>query len=93
MATVRQLKNLITPVVGVDEDGNFFNDTNPAPVKVMGGGAIITEAYDYVAVTYPNSVTEIYTFKSGGAGGTTVGVVTVTYTDDTKESLLTVVRA
>ena len=46
--------------------------------------------YDYVAITYPDTVTEVYTFKIGGSGGTTVEVITNVYTDATKASLLSV---
>ncbi len=46
--------------------------------------------YDYLAVAYPAADTETYTFKTGGAGGTTVGLLTVVYADSTKENLLTV---
>lgn len=43
--------------------------------------------YDYVAVTYPIATQEVYVFKIGGSGGTTVGTITLTYTDSTKENL------
>jgi hypothetical protein len=46
--------------------------------------------YDYLAVGYPAADTETYTFKIGGAGGTTVGLLTVVYTDATKADLSTV---
>lgn len=48
--------------------------------------------YDYIAVTYPDSVTEVYTFKTGGSGGSTVATVTVVYTNSTKANLLTVTK-
>jgi hypothetical protein len=49
-------------------------------------------AYDYIVVTYPDSVTEVYTFKTGGSGGTTVRTVTVVYTAADKNNLSTVAR-
>jgi len=49
-------------------------------------------AYDYVSVAYPDDTTEVYTFKQGGSGGTTVETVTITYVDNTKEQLSTVTR-
>ena len=66
----------------------FDNEGNP----VDNFGSLVKAAYDVVAVTYPTTVQEVYTHKSGGISGTTVGVVTVDYTDDTKVnlSLLTV---
>jgi hypothetical protein len=67
-----------------------------------GGGAaedthlaiagLVKVPYDYFAVTYPDAVTETYTYKKGGATGTTVSVVTLVYTDSTKSLLLTGTR-
>lgn len=56
------------------------------------GGSIVTKAYDYITASYPDSVTEIYVFKIGGSGGTTVATVTVVYTDSTKDNLSTVTK-
>ena len=39
--------------------------------------------YDYVSRVLTDSVTETYTFKTGGASGTTVGTIIVVYTDST----------
>lgn len=58
-------------VLNVDESGNFIN----------------LPSHDYIAVTYPNNTTEVYTYKSGGSGGTTVLTITLVYTDTTKENL------
>ena len=55
--------------------------------------ALVTEAYDYVSVSYPNATTETYTYKQGGASGTTVATITVTYTDSSKESVLTIEKS
>lgn len=61
-------------------------------VKSIAGGGLITEVWDYLVVTYPTATTELYTFKTGGSGGTTVNAVTITYTDSTKASISTVVK-
>ena len=53
----------------------------------------LTEKYDYVVVTYPVATTDVYTFKEGGSGGTTVATVTLVYTDSTKSDLSTVTKA
>jgi len=45
--------------------------------------------YDYVAVTYPTTSQEVYTFKTGGVGGTTVATVTLTYSDAVTKAILT----
>lgn len=48
---------------------------------------LIDFSYDYVGATYPDAVTEVYVFKDGGSGGTTVGTITIVYTDSTKANL------
>lgn len=55
-------------------------------------GQLVDESFDYIGVTYPSSTEEVYTYKTGGASGTTVAVVTVTYTDGTKENVSSVAR-
>lgn len=72
------------------EDLEYFkfddrNSTSPA-VRIINSG-LLNVQYDYFEVSYPNAVTEVYTFKEGGASGTTVRVLTITYTDSTKENL------
>ncbi len=49
--------------------------------------------YDYIGVAYPDSVTETYTYKTGGSSGTTVGTLTIVYTDSTKASLTSVTKS
>lgn len=56
---------------------------------------LINFAYDYVLATYPDDITEVYTFKSGtigGIGGVTVGTITVIYSDNTKELISSAYR-
>ena len=48
--------------------------------------------YDYVSVNYFDTVTEIYTFKIGGASGTVVATVTLVYTDASKANLSSALR-
>ena len=71
------------------QDVNVFNDS---PIDVFSANSLITEAYDYISAAYPNSTTETYTYKSGGASGTLVAIVTVVYTDATKDLVSTVTR-
>lgn len=52
----------------------------------------MTEAYDYIAIAYPDGDTEVYTYKKGGAGGTAVATITVNYTDASKENVSNVAR-
>lgn len=53
---------------------------------------LVLPAYDYVSVAYPDAVTEVYTFKSGGSLGSTVATVTIVYTASDKASLSTVTK-
>ena len=65
---------------------------NKIAVAVIEEGGLNIGSYDYVAVTYPTATSEVYTFKSGGSGGTTVSTVTLVYTDSTKEDLSSATR-
>jgi len=76
-----------------------------APVVVTGvaGEGLATEAtllkvpglsipiYDYVSLTQ-NATQDIWEFKDGGAAGSTVAIVTVTFTDATKATISTVAK-
>lgn len=53
-------------------------------------GSMSGVVWDRVDVTYPDSVTEVYTFKLSGS---TVATFTVTYTDSSKANLSSVVRS
>lgn len=55
-------------------------------------GKLVPEKYDYIAATYPTTSTEVYTYKTGGSGGTTIATVTVVYSDSTKTILSSVAR-
>lgn len=62
-----------------------------------GYGVQVTEAglqlpvYDYLS-NAPTSLTDVYTFKIGGAAGTVVCVVTVVYTTSAKSTIDSVTR-
>lgn len=60
-----------------------------AGLPVLSGFSIAP--YDYVA-NVSASTTDTYTFKTGGAGGTTVATITLTFTDSTKAVLSTAVK-
>lgn len=60
----------------------FDDSTNAQRAKIIG--AAVDVAWDYLAVTYPAATQEVYTFKSGGSGGTTVKTITVNYTTSAK---------
>jgi hypothetical protein len=52
----------------------------------------ITSPFDYIAASYPNVMTEVYVYKSGGSSGTTVGTITVIYSDSTKNVIMSVAK-
>ena len=60
--------------------------------RVQPSGSFFVHAlHDYIALAQA-ATTDTWTFKSGGAGGTLVATVTITYTDSTKATISTVVR-
>lgn len=71
-----------------DINGDLINPATEETLQSVAGFNI--PAYDYIGVSYPTSSSEVYVFETGGSGGTTVGTLTVTYTDSTKASLLSV---
>ena len=63
-----------------------------AALDVIPMNSLVPDGYDYVAVTYPTSTSEVFTFKTGGSGGTTVATITLVYTDASKNDLSTVTK-
>lgn len=71
----------------------YLSSTNHLlDVNATIGGSLVTEPFDYISATYPDVVTEIYTYKIGGSGGIIVAVVTVVYVDSTKDRLVSVTK-
>ena len=64
---------------------------NPDGTNVFAG-LLSGVTWDFLQVTYPTTTTETFTFKDGGSGGTTEAVVTITYTDTSKDDIDTVER-
>jgi hypothetical protein len=52
-------------------------------------GSLVPVAYDYIAYT-SGATNDVYVYKTGGSGGTTVKTVTITYTDASKAVLSSV---
>jgi hypothetical protein len=78
-----------------DREFDKFVDIASKPVvrvTDVAGNSMVPSVWDYLKVTYPLGTTEVYTFKTGGSGGTTVSTVTVVYTDSTKANVDTVTR-
>lgn len=72
-----------------ENDKFFENFQGETTVRV---GDYVQASWDYLSVAYPTSTQEVYTFKSGGSGGTTIATVVVDYTDSTKDFISTVAR-
>lgn len=56
------------------------------------GGKLVPENYNYINASYPDSVTEVYTYKNGGASGVIMATITVIYTTSTKSLISSVAR-
>ena len=78
----------IDPISLRDTSGTRIDPATEEGLEAVAG--LVTSPYDYIGATYPDTTTEIYTYKEGGIGGTTVATVTVVYTDVTKEFITTV---
>ena len=84
-----------------DNERKKFRDAGSSlsAVAVVGAGgeslsgSMWTLPYDYVGAAYPDTETEVYTTKLGGSSGSIQEVITVIYTDSTKENLSSVERA
>jgi hypothetical protein len=46
------------------------------------GGQLVNEVFDYVDIDYTDGNPTLVTYKNGGASGTTVATLTITYTVD-----------
>ncbi len=84
------MSKITSKVKLVNKDDLEINPATEETLQVVAGLNI--PKYDYVVVTYPTTTSEVYTFKTGGAGGTTVAVVTIVYTDTTKDFISTVTK-
>ncbi len=63
--------------------------SNQSAVPILSGFSVV--AYDFVSLAVA-ALTDTYTFKTGGSGGSTVATITITYTDSTKVTISTVAK-
>ncbi len=77
-----------------DLEYSRFDDPESATpaVRTILSGALNVQ-WDYLTITYPTTITEVYTFKTDGSSGDVVRVITITYTDTTKDFISTVERS
>lgn len=80
-----------------NENNKFVDDSN-GHVAVntvsdsLGASIIHGINFDAIGVSFPDTVTEIYSYYEGGLAGTVLATVTVTYTSAAKDFVSTVVR-
>lgn len=70
-------------------------DENNESWKIINTGQLVSEEYDYIALTYVSSGNgageiETVTYKNGGSSGTTVATLTLTY--DSSDRIIAVER-
>jgi len=69
----------------------LFRDNGDGTFSIYSSSnSILPSVYDYVVFTYSGTNVETATYKIGGANGTTVAVLTMTY--DVSNNLLTIIR-
>lgn len=96
---VKAAKTLRLPVSAAMVGWDFTNNTrkevrtNPSgDLRVEQTNALIPTAYDYIGMNYAGATADVYTYKTGGSGGTTVATLTVNYTGVDKSVISSVVR-
>lgn len=77
---------------GGDGVGNDITALTPLPVAgtftVSPGPFPYPPGADAFVASYPDSVTEVYEYKSGGTSGTLIATLSVIYTDSSKLTIL-----
>jgi hypothetical protein len=87
---------LISPAAGTD----FATETTLAAVETAVDGietllakmpaGLVKVSFDYISANYAGATTDVWTYKTGGSGGTTVATVTITYVDSSKAQISTI---
>lgn len=72
--------------------GNEFQPNSDGSVNNFVQNLLIRVKWDAFSASFPSAVQEVYTYKTGGLGGTTVATVTITYTDSTKDTISSLVK-
>lgn len=80
---------VFSPAISAPAGSTTVTATITGSVKVTQGFSLA--AYDYVSLS-TGATTEAYTFKTGGSGGTTVGTITITYTDSNATTIANVTK-
>lgn len=77
-----------TDSVKIGNGTRFADIATDNSLKVSAG--IVKDPFDYFSGQH-TSTTSTYTYKNGGAAGAIVAVVTITYVDDTKREIASLV--
>lgn len=79
-----------TSVLGLRDASNVrINPATEDTLEKIPGLAI--PIHDYISLAQ-DTLTDTYTYKTGGVGGTTVATVTITYTDSAKGTISNVAK-
>ena len=98
LASHENLKVLLTALGGIipgadpSQDQYFLLKIDSNGVITVKQEGLEIPSWDYMSVSYPTATQEVYTFKSGGSGGTTVATITVDYTDSSKSDISAVTK-
>lgn len=95
MAIITNQKTTFDNDSNADIDSRAVGSTGVlegAKTQVVTWGFAIRD-YDYIGVSYPIATQEVYVYKTGGSGGTTLATLTVDYTDSTKENISAVTKS
>lgn len=85
----------LSPALEDREQGKFRDAGDPTRSIVavsLEGGFASAPTSDAITAEYPSDTTEVYKYRTGGVLGAVVMTVTVTYVDDTKAAVLSVVK-
>lgn len=96
MVRVRRDENFVPNLAAESNAANgtvvpLYADPTTHRLLVDASVGFDISSYDYISVAYAGT-TDTFTYKTGGAGGTLVGTITITYTDSTKVNISTVVK-
>ena len=64
--------------------GNSIGNDGRRALHVKDTLQLVNVPYDTGTVSYPDLVTEVYQYRSGGIAGAIVATVTIVYTDSSK---------
>ena len=76
---------------GPDGTANDVTTTTPFPVGIYGPFVPPSQA-DSISFSYPDALTEVYQYRSGGISGTVLMTLTLTFVDATKIRIASIVR-